>query len=228
MSTQACILAESLCISAPVEQVWIYINNSKISFLYSPWVLDSQRHSALASFYRGLNQTSYTLLNTVLQIFKVFPSYIHCCVFIRKQTKTLANNLSQVYGFLSPEKMIYFGFKIKKYTHVYYCLRIKEGRGKEKTILGRNCIYLELSALKHLKKTSLLFCGMTFLLIWGVLLPFNVQTYKKVERIEELYSECTHHPPIFYSLYFTIFALSHIHLYIHLSVPQSILIFYAF
>lgn len=58
-------------------------------------MLDSQRHSALANFYRDLNQTSDTSLYNILHMFKlkVFPSYIQCDVFIRKQTKTLASNL---------------------------------------------------------------------------------------------------------------------------------------
>ena len=110
------------------------------------------------------------------------------------------------------KKMIYFGFK--KYTHVYYCLRIKEGRGKEKTtILGRNCMYLELSTLKHLKKTCL-FCGMTFLLIWGVFLL----TFKHTKKLREL-KNCTVNVPITHP-YSTIYVL--LYLLYHISTCTSI------
>lgn len=138
------------------------------------------------------------------------------------------------YWFLFPEKRFLLALKLK-YIHMFVIVwgLQKEAEKRKVLLCGKQHIFRAFG-FKVLTKTNLLFCGMTFcsffVVVFCFLLTFyyeRFQAYKNVERTKELYNKYTP-PPRCYNLHLIAFALSHIHLYIHLSVPQSILCFMHF
>ena len=108
--------------------------------------------------------------------------------------------------------MISLGFKIK------ICLLLFEDykrKGDKRKILlcGGKLYILRAFQLRSFWKKPIWFCcGMTFLLIWEVVFPFNIMKFfkhtKKVERIDGLYNEYNHHP--YSTIHILLYLLDHI------------------